>query len=145
MLSLSHKIQRSIFTEKSSIGYWSIDGIFQCFTLEDKDREPLPWAQPQAVSNWKVAGTTAIPRGKYKLELTFSQRFQRVMPQIIAVPGFTGIRVHSGNRPEDTEGCVIVGQDLGEIPDQVLNSKPAFAKLFEIIKNGGDSQWLEIC
>lgn len=75
-------------------------------TLEDAIREPVIW---RPVADWKIPAQTAIPRGRYQIALTFSQRFQRVLPILIAVPGFTGIRIHSGNVIDDTEGCIIVG------------------------------------
>lgn len=75
-------------------------------TLEDAIREPLVW---RPVSDWKIPAQTAIPRGRYQVVLTMSQRFKRELPLLVAVPGFAGIRIHSGNVIDDTEGCIIVG------------------------------------
>ena len=58
----------------------------------------------------KVYGKTAIPRGLYKVTTSQSYRFKRVLPEVLDVPGFTGIRVHGGNTAEDTLGCILVGQ-----------------------------------
>ncbi len=75
-------------------------------TLEDAIREPTFW---RPVADWKIPAHTAIPRGRYQIVITRSQRFQRDLPLLVGVPGFAGIRIHSGNVIEDTEGCIIVG------------------------------------
>ena len=49
----------------------------------------------------KIPGRTAIPAGKYQIEITESIRFNRLMPIIKDVPGFSGVRIHSGNTAED--------------------------------------------
>ena len=90
---------------ESTVGRLYIDGAFQCFTLEDKVRE-LPG---KAVSEWKVKSQTAIPCGTYQVRITHSGRFNKMLPQILDVPGFAGIRIHAGNTKEDTEGCILLG------------------------------------
>lgn len=81
-------------------------GTAAWFTLEDAVRE-VPGVQ---VASWKVRGQTAIPAGTYRLDLTPSARFQRVLPLVVGVPGFEGIRIHSGNVIDDTDGCILVGR-----------------------------------
>ena len=80
-----------------TLGILFIDGKFFCYTLEDEYREV------------KVMAETRIPAGTYSVALTFSQRFERVMPEIQNVPNFTGIRIHAGNTEKDTAGCPLVG------------------------------------
>lgn len=87
-------------------GVVDIDGSQLCFFLEDRVRE-IPGLD---VAEWKIKGETAIPRGRYQLVLDYSQRFQKITPHLLDVPGFTGIRVHGGNRASDTEGCIIIGE-----------------------------------
>jgi hypothetical protein len=94
-------LKRKTFTEVSTIGELFVDGQFECFTLEDKVRDR------------KVFGLTAIPYGRYAVQITASLRFHRELPLLIAVPGFTGVRIHSGNTDKDTEGCILVGRDRG--------------------------------
>lgn len=77
---------------------------YHAFTLEDPIRERAG----EPVSAWKIRGNTAIPAGLYRVALTPSARFKRVMLQILDVPGFAGIRIHNGDGPEDTEGCPLV-------------------------------------
>jgi hypothetical protein len=84
------------FTE----GTLSIDGVFFCDTMEDKER-PV-----------KIAGKTAIPLGIYKVIINQSVRFKKMMPLLIDVPNFAGVRIHAGNTAEDTEGCILVGMSL---------------------------------
>jgi hypothetical protein len=97
-------LKRIDFTPNSTIGELSIDGVFECYTLEDVVR----------ASGVKVDGQTAIPEGTYKVIVDFSNRFQRFMPHILDVPGFEGIRIHAGNEAKDTEGCILLGRTKGK-------------------------------
>jgi Family of unknown function (DUF5675) len=75
---------------------------------------------------------TAIPEGVYVVTVSFSARFQRLLPDVHDVPNFTGVRIHSGNTDADTEGCILVGQTTA--PDFVGNSRAAFNRLFTQIQ-----------
>lgn len=102
----------------STPGKIYVDGNFECFTLEDPIHEV------------KVPGETCIPAGRYEVSLTFSPHFQRILPLINDVPQFTGVRIHPGNTPRDTEGCILVGGfRLG--PSKIGGSRVAFDRLFE--------------
>lgn len=94
----------------ATLGTLACDGDFLCWTLEDRVREQVG----QPVAAWKVAGETAIPAGLYQVTLTYSPRFGIPLPLVADVQGFAGIRIHAGNRPADTEGCILVGLDRGE-------------------------------
>lgn len=90
------------------------------FTLEDIIRDV------------KVSGQTAIPAGRYRVELTWSPKYGKLMPLIEAVPGFSGIRIHSGNTHKDTEGCLLVGFERDGLDTlKGGTSRPAFQALFE--------------
>ncbi len=58
----------------------------------------------------KIYGKTAIPCGRYKVVITYSNRFQKHLPLVLDVPGFVGIRIHAGNTAKDTEGCILIGK-----------------------------------
>jgi heme-degrading monooxygenase HmoA len=113
-------ITRRTYTRNSTIGDLYIDGQYFCHTLED------------TILDVKIAGVTAIPYGRYEVIINFSNRFQRPMPLLLNVPGFLGIRIHSGNTDEDTEGCILVG--FTEADDFIGNSKSAFSQLFSKIQ-----------
>ena len=49
-----------------------------------------------------------IPDGTYPVSVTFSQKFQKNLPLIDKVPKRSGIRIHTGSRPEHSQGCVLV-------------------------------------
>jgi hypothetical protein len=113
---------------------------WRCYTLEDKDRELE--LHPEA----KVKNETCIPRGRYQVVITPSNRFKKDLPLLIDVPGFSGVRIHTGNKPEDTEGCIIVGtRPTG--PEWIPNSKVTFNELFQRIRSAldsGEKVWINI-
>lgn len=76
-----------------------------CWTCEDVIRE-IPGV---SVAVWKVPGETAIPAGVYEVKFSFSPKFHRELPEVLDVPGFSGIRIHPGNTSKDTEGCILPG------------------------------------
>jgi len=110
-------VKRLHKTDTSTIGELSIDGLFQCYTLEDTER---------AV---KIKGETAIPKGTYKVIINESNRFKRLLPLLLDVPNFEGVRIHSGNSNHDTEGCILVGQSRNK--NYIGQSRKAFEKLFK--------------
>jgi hypothetical protein len=112
------KVLRKWFTSRSSIGELFINGAFECYTLEDRTREPFV----------KIRGETAIPYGKYEVVISWSDHFNKLLPLLMRVPQFDGIRIHSGNAPKDTEGCILVGQSRAE--DFIGASRDAFKALF---------------
>lgn len=94
------RVVREPTKNDTTLGALFIDGHWQCHTLEDVIRP----------AGEKVYGETAIPAGRYKLILSMSNRFKKIMPEVVAVPGFAGIRIHAGNTAKDTEGCLLLGQ-----------------------------------
>lgn len=108
-----------------TIGSLSIDGRRTCWTLEDPVRE----APGKPVADWKIPGQTAIPYGTYAVQITQSMRFGRLLPLLIAVPGFTGVRIHPGNTTADTEGCILVGEV--RLAKSLGASRRAFIPLFD--------------
>jgi hypothetical protein len=126
-------LARKTFTNISTIGDLSIDGTFECYTLEDMVR-------PR-----KVAAITAIPRGRYKVVITYSPRFKVQMPLLENVPGYAGIRIHTGNKASHTEGCLLVGQTKAQ--DFIGSSRAAYGKLFDKLNaaiNGGQTVHITI-
>jgi hypothetical protein len=103
-------------TAHSTPGKLLVDGVFECFTLEDVVRPK------------KIPGETAIPAGTYKVIVNMSNRFKRLLPLLLNVPGFEGVRIHTGNTDKDTEGCILVGTTRSL--DFVGNSRVAFGSLF---------------
>ncbi len=116
-------VTRNRFTDISTIGDMEIDGEFECVVLEDKDRRLEDGGE-------KIKGSTAISRGIYKVTIDKSVRFGKFMPHIIDVPGFEGIRIHSGNSAADTSGCLLTGMDIAG-PDAVSRSRMAYEAFFK--------------
>lgn len=116
------RVERSWCGAACTIGLLTVNGENECFTLEDVVRP----------AGEKVHGKTAIPPGAYNVVITPSNRFKRDLPLLENVPNFEGVRIHPGNKAEDTEGCILVGNSKG--PDAVYESRKAFDALFAKIK-----------
>lgn len=128
------KLEREASTQKSTPGKLYVDGAFVAYTLEDPVRERrYDDGALIEVSAWKIPGDTAIASGRYPVILDYSTRFQCLMPHILNVEGFTGIRIHYGNTAEDTEGCILVGR-VRNSADVILQSRAAFEPLFTSMK-----------
>lgn len=129
------KINRIFKGTEYTIGRLALDGKYFCDTLEDRVRP----------SGEKVRGETAIPAGHYEVILNWSPRFKCVLPMVLDVPGFSGVRIHAGNCAADTEGCVLVG--FNQVKGRLVASRPTLARLMEkllaAVKAGGKI-WLEI-
>ena len=81
----------------------------------------------------KIPKKSAIPEGTYRVVITKSQRFGKYLPLLVGVPGFEGVRIHSGNTNKDTEGCILVGENIQV--GRVLWSRITLSKLMKIIEN----------
>ena len=125
------RINRIARKERYTIGNMYVDDTYFCDTLEDADRELTDTMEIDEILAMKVKAQTAIPTGKYDVILTFSQRFRRVLPLLLSVKGYEGVRIHPGNTNKDTEGCLLVGENKAK--GQVLNSRATFEKLMSVL------------
>ena len=117
------KLIRQFGTEGFTEGKLYIDDVFECYTVEDEDRH-------LEAGGVKIPTVTAIPKGSYEVVLSMSPRFKRILPEVLNVPGFTGVRIHSGNSSKDSEGCILVGSSNDRNDDDwVGGSKIALAQL----------------
>lgn len=122
-------IKRTDRSETFTIGELSINGKFQNYTGEDKDRGLKSSMSLDEINKIKVHGKTAIPTGRYQLIISFSNRFQKYLPELLNVPGFAGIRWHAGNFEVDTDGCQLQGMQKGD--NKILDSKTAMTYLMK--------------
>lgn len=136
------KLIRKEFTSESTIGELWINDVFFCFTLEDNDRDLYKTQPLTDIAQRKLFGKTAIPYGTYEVAMTYSNRFGKYMPQILDVPAFAGIRIHAGNRAQDTEGCVLTGETKAK--DFIGMSRSAYNKLLKKFKSVEKSEKITI-
>lgn len=120
-------LKRLIKTDNSTIGELSINGVFECYILEDPDRGLTSEMSLEEIKERKIKERTAIPTGRYQVIFNYSNKFKKFMPLLLNVKGFEGIRIHKGNVPVDTEGCLLPGLVIKK--DCVLQSKNAFEPL----------------
>lgn len=102
------------------------DGSFWCYTLED------------TVRNIKIDKKTAIPAGGFEVVVSWSNRFQRLMPRLLGVPFFNGVLIHSGNTADHTEGCILIGKKIGAgaLQDSLLAFEEVFPKIKKLTEKG---------
>jgi hypothetical protein len=127
------QLKRETFTEQSTIGTLSIEGKFECFILEDKDRGLSDTMSLEKIAGTKVYGKTAIPYGRYEVDWTMSARFKKMMPILLNVIGWSGIRIHSGNSELDSLGCLLCG--TRKLSNRITESTIATNKLYAKIES----------
>lgn len=120
---------------QSTLGLLSIDGVFACFTLEDRQRDV------------KIMGETRIPAGSYAIRLQsagrlhneYATRFVGIhhgMLALQAVPNFTGVMIHCGNTDADTEGCILLGNGVEQNVTEAGNlfsSTAAYRRVYPLL------------
>ncbi|QOR59246.1 L,D-carboxypeptidase/transpeptidase [uncultured phage cr112_1] len=135
------KLIRKYKTKNYCIGHLYVNGIYECDTLEDTDRGLTEDSPLSEIQSKKVYGETAIPTGTYKIDMnTVSPKFKDrswakfcggKLPRLIDVPGYSGVLIHVGNKPADTLGCILVGDN--KIKGQVINSTSTFQELYSLM------------
>ena len=113
-------LKRTYKGPEYTIGKLYINKEYFCDTLEDAIREN------------KIYAETAIPFGKYEVTISYSPRFKKNLPLLLNVPNFEGVRIHSGNTKDDTEGCILVG--FNKAKGKVLDSRVTFTRLMNKLK-----------
>lgn len=131
------RVERRFLKPEYTIGRLDVDGKFFCDTLEDRVRD--------LNREKKIAGETAIPAGCYEVVVNWSPRFRRRLPRLLNVPGFEGILIHRGNTPEDTAGCILVGEN--KMRGRVVYStvyEIRLTALLEEAQQRGEKIWIEV-
>jgi hypothetical protein len=124
-----------------------------CDTLEPPALETKTTVSKEAVLRSPAKAQSlkpfAIPEGRYAVVITWSPKFKMWLPLLLGGPDFNllfkGIRIHAGNTSNDTEGCILVGQNLKK--GMVLNSRIWLHRLKQKIveaKGRGEAVWLTI-
>lgn len=128
------ELRRKVRNKFATLGQLYVDGVFECFTLEDTDRDLRQGMSQAETYSKKIKGRTAIGTGTYRVVVTYSPRFKRDLPGLVGVAGFAGIRIHPGNTAADTEGCILPGLTWDTKGNTIGQSVKAFTPLFGKIK-----------
>ena len=143
------ELQRDEWGQHDTPGTVTVDGLYECRSLEDRVRE----VAGREVFYWKVKGATAIPAGRRRLVLEDSPRFGPDTMTIPDVPGFEAIRIHGGNDEDDTEGCPLLGLRLEREADDGSwriaggTSRPAVQALKAKVRaalEAGEEVWITV-
>ena len=139
------KLERKYRSNNYCIDKLYINGKYFSDALEDPDRGLTDSMSLEEIKKIKIKGNTCIPYGTYNVTITYSPRFKKNLPLINNVKGFDGIRIHSGNTPQDTEGCLLLG--LNKVKGRVVDSKVTVNKFIDIVQkalNKGEKVTIEI-
>jgi hypothetical protein len=138
-------VTRRFFAPTYTIGTMLVDGVRFSDTLEDKDRDRNRDGDLNDPGEGKVYAQTAIPDGRYRVTLDMSPKFGRKLPRLQNVPHFEGILIHRGNKPEDSAGCILVGEN--KAVGQVINSTTYEDRLVKMIGDAiarSEEVWLTV-
>lgn len=141
MKQVDYFLNRIAKKTKYTIGKLFEGEAYFCDTLEDPVRELKDLNHDGDFNDsgeGKIHGQTAIPAGTYEIKMTYSERFQKLMPILLDVPGYSGIRIHSGNKPEHTEGCILLGKNkiVGGLTDSRLWTNMFYDTIKGYFKSG---------
>ena len=132
-------VVRTQFGKDATNGMLFVDGVFECFTLEDEVRDI------------KVMSETAIPLGEYEIKFRniggfdtkykarYGSTFHKGMLELQDVPNFKYILIHTGNSDQHTAGCLLIGetqQDLDKGKDGFVGgSGDAYKKFYPKVRD----------
>lgn len=148
-------IDRAWKCPKYTISRLFIDGVRFYEALEDTDRG-LHQSMPLGlILQKKVYGKTAIPRGVYRLALTYSpaftdkswaKKYDGKVPEILNVKGWSGVRIHPANTAEELVGCIAVGRNTvkGKVTSSVKVYTELMSKYLVPAFERGEEVYLEI-
>lgn len=126
-----------------TIGKFYIGNNYFCDILEDKVRDLNHDGDLDDPGETKVWGQTAIPCGRYKVILSYSPRFKKILPRLMNVKGFDGILMHGGNTAEDTHGCLLMG--VNKVKGKVLDSQITLTRFLNFLEENKIKEfWITI-
>lgn len=123
------KLFRKYPKETYTIGAFNVNGVRFHESMEDKDRGLTSDMSLSEILSKKVYGQTAIPKGTYKVILSVSEKFKKkpwaakyggLVPEIVGVKGFSGVRIHPLNTAEESLGCIGIGEN--KVKGKIINS-----------------------
>lgn len=125
-------LERKYLKNNYTIGNLFVNGKFYCNIIEDVVRD-INKNGSFDCGEFKISGHTAIPYGKYEIQVTYSPKFKRKLPLLLNVRHFEGIRIHRGNTEKDSSGCLIPGENTKR--GMVLNSTKYELELTNLIED----------
>lgn len=126
------KLIREKFSKTETIGKLYVNNVLFSYTLEPTFRGLNSDMSEDEIRRQKIYGVTAIPKGSYHVILTYSKRFQKILPELLHVKGFAGVRIHAGNYAKDTQGCILLGNYNGG--NYVTESKQYVERLVKMMQ-----------
>lgn len=141
-------LNRKYLKDNYTIGSLELNGKKLCDTLEDPVRNLNDFNNDGDFDDpeeGKIYGQTAIPYGRYRIIFNYSPKYKRVMPLLLNVPGYKGIRMHAGNTPADTAGCILLG--VNKRVGMVLDSRYWVQYVTDLMQKAiddGEKVWITI-
>lgn len=141
-LILRRKYKKADYT----IGKLYNDMQYLCDTMEPPVRNIASTMSAKAINKVKEQyGPTAIPPGRYPIVINWSNKFGKWLPLLVGVKGYNGVRIHAGNKPSETQGCILPGYN--NRPGYLLQSTTCLNTIMRLLQDcfdKGGAAWITI-
>ena len=141
-LTLKRKYKMPAYT----IGKLYHDMQYLCDTMEPPVRKITSTMSAESINKVKEQfGPTAIPAGRYPVVTTWSYKFGKWLPLLVGVKGYSGVRIHAGNKPSETQGCILPGYNRRR--GYVLQSTTCMNTIMGLLQDSfdqGKAAWITI-
>lgn len=129
---------RDEFQALRTLGTLYADAGMIGYTCEDTDRHLEDGGE-------KVQDKTAIPRGIYRVVMSWSPHFKRFLPELLEVPKFEYVRIHGGNTEADTRGCILIGAlRTATGIAQCANTLARLILMIQTAEQNNEQVWIEV-
>lgn len=120
----------------------------------DEFSRPYQTLEPVWIDGPTDVKPRAIPEGRYRVTVQWSEKHKMNVPWVLEVPGFEAVEIHPGNFPKDTLACLLIGEErfenigVADQPDQpmITNSRHAWSTVFTAIMSAisnHEEVWIE--
>lgn len=111
----SLEVVRILGQDDCTLGQIFMNGVCLGYVLE------LPWQGNKPM-------ISSIPAGTYALSMHLDTK-KRMRLHVQGVPGRSGIQMHIGTTPDDTQGCILVGTGVSAVHCTLTNTREAASRL----------------
>lgn len=150
------RVDRIYKKKEYTIGKVYVNDVYFSDCVEDADRGLDSSMPSNKLSRMKIAGKTAIPKGRYKIDMNtvspkfryrpWGKKYNGIVPRLLGVPCFSGVLIHPLNNAEQSLGCLGFGQN--KVKGGVINAVETYYRLMDNYlipaRQRGEEIWIVI-